>query len=138
MKKSRFSEQERLAIIAKQESGQSVDDICREHQISAATFYKWKKDVSDNQDEDKRRLKELELENKRLKKMYAELSIDHEILKEGYQMAKKLGAQKNKKSWLIIFIRDLVFVEFVLLWAFEELLIIAENKVVDQKKSILP
>lgn len=98
MKKSRFSEQERLAIIAKQESGHSVDDICREHQISAATFYKWKKDVSDNQDEDKRRLKELELENKRLKKMYAELSIDHEILKEGYRMAKKLGAQKNKKS----------------------------------------
>ena len=97
MKKSRFSEKERIAIIAKHESGQSVEDICREYQISAATFYKWKKDISDGQDEDKRRLKELEAENKRLKKMYAELSIDHEILKEGYAMAKKFEAQKSRK-----------------------------------------
>ena len=86
-----------MAVIAKQEAGQSIEDICREYQISAATFYKWKKDISESRDDDKRRLKELEAENKRLKKMYAELSINHEILKEGYAMTKKFNAQKNRK-----------------------------------------
>jgi len=98
MRKSKYSESQRMAILAKQDAGQSVDDICREHQISPATFYKWKKEVAIEQDEDKRRLKQLELENKRLKKMYAELSIDHEILSEGYEMLKKWQAQDDKKK----------------------------------------
>ena len=98
MKKSQFNESQRLAIIAKQDTGRSVDSICREHQISAATFYKWKKDLAINQDEDQRRIKQLEQENARLKKMYAELSIDHGILKEGYQMLKKWQAQDDRKK----------------------------------------
>ena len=61
-------------------------------------FYKWKKEHSDNQDEDKRRLKQLEIENARLKKMYAELSLDHGILKDGYEMLKKYQAQDAKKK----------------------------------------
>lgn len=77
-----------MAILAKQDAGQNVEEICREHQISLATFYKWKNEVAIEQDEDKRRLKQLEEENARLKKMYAELSIDHNILKQGYQMIK--------------------------------------------------
>lgn len=97
MKKSNFSESQRMAIVAKQAAGQSIDEICREHQISAATFYKWKKDLKDEQHEDRRRLKHLEGENARLKKMYAELMIDHEILKEGYEVAKKISAQSKKK-----------------------------------------
>ena len=99
MKKSKFSESQRMAILAKADAGQSVDEICRIHQISPATFYKWKKDLALNQDADKRRLKELEAENARLKKMYAELMINHEILQEGYEMAKKISARDKGKKW---------------------------------------
>lgn len=98
MRKSDFNESQRLAILAKQDAGQSVESICREHQISPATFYKWKKDLSIEQDEDKRRLKQLEQENAKLKKMYAELSLDHEILSEGYEMLKKWQAQDARKK----------------------------------------
>ncbi|HMQ59043.1 MAG TPA: transposase [Flavilitoribacter sp.] len=98
MRQSKFTESQRIAILAKQDAGQSVEEICREHQISPATFYKWKKEVAIEQDEDKRRLKQLEEENARLKKMYAELSIDHSILKQGYEMIKKYQAQDAKKK----------------------------------------
>lgn len=98
MRKSKFSESQRMAILAKEDAGQSVEAICREHQISPATFYKWKKDLAIEQNEDKRRLKKLEAENKRLKKMYAELSLNHEILSEGYEMLKKYQAQDAKKK----------------------------------------
>lgn len=87
-----------MAILAKQDAGQSVEEICREHQISPATFYKWKKEVAIEQDEDKRRLKQLEEENARLKKMYADLSLDHSILQQGYEMLKKYQAQDAKKK----------------------------------------
>lgn len=98
MKQSKFTETQRMAILAKQDAGQSVEEICREHQISPATFYKWKKDLAIEQDEDKRRLKQLEEENARLKKMYAELSLDHNILQQGYEMIKKYQAQDAKKK----------------------------------------
>lgn len=98
MRKGSFTESQRLAILAEQDAGQSVDAICRKHQISAARFYKWKKDLAIEQDEDKRRVKELEEENARLKKMYAELSLDHGILKDGYEMLKKWQAQDAKKK----------------------------------------
>ena len=98
MRKSKFSEAQRLAILAKADAGQSTESICREYQISAATFYKWKKQLADEQDEDKRRLKQLEEENARLKKMFAELSIDHSILQQGYELLKKFQAQDNKKK----------------------------------------
>lgn len=98
MRKSKFSESQRMSILAKYDGGQSVEDISREHQISPATFYKWKKEVADNEDETKRRIKQLELENARLKKMYAELSINHEILSDGYEMLKKWQAQDAKKK----------------------------------------
>jgi len=99
MRKSKFTESQRLAIVAKHDAGQSVEDICDVHQISPATFYKWKKVAEVEQDDEKRRLKELEQENVRLKKMYAELMIDHEILKEGYEMAKKISARDKGKKW---------------------------------------
>lgn len=98
MKKSRYSETERLRILAKLDSGTSIDDLCREYQISAATLYKWRKEQVDMQDEAKRQFKQLETENARLKKMYADLSMDHEILKEGYSFLKKIQAQDNKKK----------------------------------------
>ncbi len=70
MRRSSFNESQRLAIIAEQDAGKKVEDICRQHQISPATFYKWKQDLSDQQDDDRRRVKQLERENARLKKMY--------------------------------------------------------------------
>ncbi len=96
MRRSNFNETQRLAILAKHDAGQSIEEICRFDQISPATFYKWKKDLRIDQDEGKRRLKHLEQENARLKKMYAELMIDHEILQEGYEVAKKISAQSKK------------------------------------------
>ena len=98
MRQSKFNESQRLAILAKQDAGQSVDSICREHQISPATFYKWKKDAAIEADEDKRERRRLERENARLKKMYAELQLDHDILKEGYEMIKKIQARRKEKK----------------------------------------
>lgn len=98
MRKSTFSAAERLKIVLEQTGGKSVDQICRDHQISAATFYKWKEAQQIETDENKKRLDVLEKENKRLKKMYSELSIDHEILKEGYELLKKIRARNNGKG----------------------------------------
>lgn len=98
MRKSKFTEAQRLEILAQHDAGAKIADLCREHQISPATLYNWKKEHKDDQDEDKRRLKQLEKENAQLKKMYAELSIDHDILKTGYGMLKKWQAQDAKKK----------------------------------------
>lgn len=98
MKKKQFTESQRLSILSEQGSGKSIEEICRSHQISPATFYNWKQEAAIHNDEDKRRLKELEVENARLKKMYMNLKIDHDILTEGYSLAKKLLAQPTKKS----------------------------------------
>ena len=97
MRKSKFTKQQRLEALAKHDGGTSVADLSRELQISPATFYKWKKDHATEQDDTQRRLQELESENKRLKKIYAELSIDHDILKQGYGMLKKWQAQETGK-----------------------------------------
>lgn len=98
MRKNRYTETERMAIVGEQAKGKSVEEICRNYQISPATFYKWKQALAIQADDTKRRLYELEQENKRLKKMYAELSIDHEILQEGYDYLKKWQAIDEKKS----------------------------------------
>ena len=98
MRKSRFTAAQRLSIVQEQTKEKSVDQICREHQISPATFYKWKDTKESESDESRRRAEQLEKENKRLKKMYSELSIDHEILKEGYEILKKIRAQNSKNQ----------------------------------------
>ena len=98
MKQSRFTDEQKRTILAKQHQGSSIDEICREYQISPATFYIWKRNFAIDQDDDKRRIKQLEKENQRLKKMYAELSLNHEILQEGYDIAKKILARPNRKK----------------------------------------
>jgi putative transposase len=98
MRKSKISNTQRLEILAKWDSGTSIDELCRTYQISAATLYNWRKAKAEDEDETRRRLKELESENARLKKMYAELSIDHGILKDGYEMLKKWQAQDARKK----------------------------------------
>lgn len=82
MKKSRFSETQIIAILKQQEAGMKVADICREYGMSQATFYNWKSKYAGMEASDIKRLRELEDENARLKRMYAELSLDHQILKD--------------------------------------------------------
>lgn len=97
MRKSKFTFAQRTSIVEEHGKGKTVEQLCREHQISAATFYKWQDEQKTALDDSKRRLDQLDKENKRLKKMYSELSIDHEILKEGYEALKKIRAQDNTK-----------------------------------------
>ena len=82
MRKSKFSETQLITILKAVEAGKTVRDVCREHEISDATYYKWKTKYGGMEAADIRRLRELEEENRRLKHMYAELSLEHRILKE--------------------------------------------------------
>jgi putative transposase len=82
MRKSKFSETQIIGILKAVEAGKTVRDVCREHEISDATYYKWKTKYGGMEAADIRRLRELEEENRRLKHMYAELSLEHRILKE--------------------------------------------------------
>jgi putative transposase len=87
MKTSKFSDTQIVAILKQQTSGVKVADICREQGISSATFYKWRSRYGGMDASMLRRVKELEQENARLKKMYAESQMDQQILKEA--LAKK-------------------------------------------------
>lgn len=85
MKKSKFSDSQILSILKQAETGCSVPDLCREHGISNATFYKWRAKYGGMDAPMMNRLKELEAENSRLKKMYAEERLKAEILKEAIE-----------------------------------------------------
>ncbi len=82
MRKSRFSESQIPGILKAQEQGKRVSELCREHGISQATFYKWKSKYSGMEASDIKRIKELEAENAKLKRMYADRSIELEALKD--------------------------------------------------------
>ena len=82
MKRSRFSEEQIIAILKQQESGVATADVCREHGISSATFYKWKAKFGGLEVSDARRLKALEDENAKLKKLLAEQMLDNAMLKD--------------------------------------------------------
>ena len=82
MKTGRFSESQIIGILKQQEAGMKTADICREQGISQATFYNWKSKQGGMEASDVKRLRDLEQENARLKCMYAELSLDHQILKD--------------------------------------------------------
>ena len=85
MKKARFTESQIISILTQQEKGISVTDICREQGISKATFFNWKGKYGGMTPSQLRRLKELEIENARLKKMYADLSIVHDAFKDAIE-----------------------------------------------------
>lgn len=82
MKKSTKSEQQIVAILKEAEAGVPVVDLCRQQGISQSTFYKWKAKYAGLDASALRRLKELEDENRKLKQMYANLSLEHQVLKE--------------------------------------------------------
>lgn len=82
MRRSRFSESQIVAILKEGEAGRKVKDICREHKISNATYYKWKSKYGGLEASDLKRMKELEEENSRLKKMYADLALENRAIKD--------------------------------------------------------
>jgi putative transposase len=82
MKKSKYSESQIVNILKEAEAGVSLEELSRQHGYSRASFYKWKAKYSGMSVSDLKRLKELEEENQRLKQMYANLSIDYQVLKD--------------------------------------------------------
>ncbi|SMR75608.1 putative transposase, partial [Marinobacterium sediminicola] len=85
MKKSRYTDSQIMAILKQAEAGTPVPELCREHGMSSATFYKWRAKYGGMDASLMARLKELEDENRRLKKMYAEERLKAEIVQEALQ-----------------------------------------------------
>jgi putative transposase len=81
MNKSKFTESQITGALKEYEAGKKVEDICRQLSINHNTFYNWKKKYSGMDAELLRKFKDMERENAELKRMYADLSLDHRILK---------------------------------------------------------
>ncbi len=82
MKKSKFSPNQIVKILSEYDQGKTANEVCREQGISQATLYNWKKKYGGMEATDLKRLKALEEENRKLKRMYAELALDHQMAKE--------------------------------------------------------
>ena len=82
MKKAHFTETQIVNILKLADSGMKVDDICRQNGISNATYYNWKSKYGGMEANDVKRLKELEEENTKLKKLFAEVSLENQTMKE--------------------------------------------------------
>ena len=80
--KSRFTTEQIIELLKKQEGGVSVAVLCREHNVSAPTFYKWKAKYGGMQVDEAKRLKQLEEENGKLKRIVADLTLDNVMLKD--------------------------------------------------------
>ena len=88
MRKSKFTESQIVAILAEGESGLAVGDVCRKHGISNATYYQWKSKYAGVSANELKRIKDLEAENGKLKRMYAELALENTAIK--YVLSRKL------------------------------------------------
>jgi len=82
MRKSRFTEAQILAILGQGEAGLPVAEVCRQHGISSACYYQWKSKYAGMSANELRRVKELEAENARLKRMYADLALENAAIKD--------------------------------------------------------
>jgi len=88
MKKSKFTETQIVKAIQEHEAGRKAEDICRDLGITTASFYKWRQRYGGMEASDVKKMKEIQDENARLKRMFADLSLVHEALKDA--VAKKL------------------------------------------------
>ena len=82
MKKSRFTETQIVAILKQAEQGSKVTDVCRGHGISHATYYQWKSKYGGMEASDLKRMREIETEHAKLKRMYAELALENQAIKD--------------------------------------------------------
>jgi putative transposase len=82
MKRTRFTEEQIIGVLREHDAGAATADVCRKHGISSATFYKWKAKYGGLEVSDARRLRSLENENRRLKKLLAEAMLDNAMLKD--------------------------------------------------------
>ena len=82
MKRSKFTEERIIAILLEREAGAKTSEVCRRHGISSATFYAWKAKFGGMQVSDAKRLKALEDENAKLKRLYADAMLDNAALKD--------------------------------------------------------
>lgn len=88
MKKSRFTETQIVSILKEADAGRPVKEVCRQHGISDATYYKWKSKYGGMEASDLKRVKELEAENAKLKRLFADLALENAAMKD--LIAKKL------------------------------------------------
>lgn len=82
MRKSRFSETQIVSILKEGDAGANVQELCRKYGVSPATYYKWKSKYGGLEVSELKRIKELEAENGKLKKMYADMALQNEAMKE--------------------------------------------------------
>ena len=82
MKQGKYSEQQIVRILKEADAGVKIGDLCRKYGFSDATYYNWKAKYGGMEASDLKRLKEIEEENRRLKQMYADLSLEHKVLKD--------------------------------------------------------
>jgi putative transposase len=91
MKKSQFTETQIVAILSEADAGMKVQDVCRKHGISPATYYQWKSKYGGLGASELKRIKELEAENAELKRMYADISLEHAAMQKA--LLKKLNGR---------------------------------------------